>query len=81
MQERKVDTAVLLAELEKEKEMNQFKSNRAKNHWALLRIYYGPQNFINAIQMVHKETEQTNVSGVHNTGQLNAIKEMLKDDL
>ena len=42
MQERKVDTAVLLAELEKEKEMNQFKSNRAKNHWALLRIYYGP---------------------------------------
>ena len=65
MQEKKVDTVELLAELEKEKEMNQFKSNRAKNHWALLRIYYGPQNFINAIQMFHKEAEENTVGGVH----------------
>jgi len=50
MKERRVDSVVLMKELDKEEEMIQFKSERAKNHWALLKIYYGPKNFIHAIQ-------------------------------
>ena len=42
MKEKKVDLEVLHKELIQAKKMSDIKSERAKNHWALLKIYYGP---------------------------------------